>query len=307
MKYVSGVNKRISEHGLSKGLQVSVSEGAEIILEDIGEHLNYGRSPFHEEWDILVLLDACRSDLFFEFGSDHPLYSRFTSVESRYSPASTSMEWMQKVYRDAPEDVLADTHLVSANGWEPKELTLSEFGAISPVWEHHDTDIGTIRPDRVTDAAIHAGRRTNCSKIIVHYMQPHAPFLHAPGKYDSVNQKPGEGKSQNVWEGLREGRYSVDEVWEDYGKNLVAVLNEVERLAENIDGEMVVSADHANALGEFGVYGHPSFVPVPALKRVPWARLRATDSNTSQPGDPITPGVSDRNVEEHLRDLGYQT
>ena len=305
MKYLSGFYGRINKHGLIRGLKTSASEGVEIGLKHVGKYLNFGDQPFDEDWDILILLDACRYDLFQEFASEHPLYNEFTSVSSRYSPASTSMEWMQKVYRDGPSDVLQDTHLVSANGWEPKELTPAEFGEISPVWEEHNSDVGTIPPDIVTDAVIHAGRTTDCPHLIVHYMQPHAPFLHVDGKYDSQNTVPGQGKSQNVWEGLREGRYNQTEVWEDYGENLLLVLDEIQRLIRNIDGNVVISADHGNAIGEFGVYGHPAYVPLPSLKRVPWVRLQAVDRETAHPDDPVTPGISNHDVEEHLRDLGY--
>lgn len=307
MKYVSGACNRIRKHGPLAGLRVALSEGIEIFLQRIGQHVNYGESPFNEDWDILILLDACRYDLFKEYAPKHDLYSEFNSIESRYSPASTTKEWIRKVYHDGSEDVLAETHLVSANGFEQEELSLSKFGEITPVWEHHDSKLGTIPPDVVTDAAIHVGRTTDCSKLIVHYMQPHAPFVHASGKFDSVNEAPAEGKSQNIWEGLRTGRFELDNVWSDYGKNLLTALDEVERLVQNINGKVAISADHANAIGEFGVYGHPSYVPLPSLKRVPWVCLQATDEQTDHPDDPIMPGVTGSDLDEHLHDLGYRT
>jgi hypothetical protein len=136
-------------------------------------------------------------------------------------------------------------------------------------------------------------------------MQPHAPFLNSLGKYDSINKNKGEGNSQNVWSGLQQGKYTKEEIWSDYGQNLRMVLDEVKRLVNNIDGSVVISADHGNAIGEFGIYGHPGYVPVPALKRVPWVRLDAADNWTVEPENPIKPGLSNTQVEEHLQDLGY--
>lgn len=305
MSYLRGIYRNLQMKGLRKGLRLSYSVGSELFLSWVGESWNYGKAPFEEEWDVLVLLDACRFDLFDEFVTNHQIYERLKRVDSRYSCASTSREWIKKVYAEAPDYKLLDIHLVSANGWEPRELDLSVFGGVTPVWEHHDPELGTVPPEVVTDAAINTGRTSECSRLVIHYMQPHAPFIHVSGKYNSVNKAPGEGKSQNVWEGLRQGEYDVDEVWADYGQNLLAVLDEVERLVDNIDGSVVITADHGNAIGEFGIYGHPSHVPLPSLKRVPWARLEAQDENTSEPDSPETPGISDADVEDHLRNLGY--
>lgn len=305
MKYISGAVQRIQEHGVFTGSKVAGSEGIELLWRRVGKHVNYGEGPFTADWDILILLDACRYDLFEEFALNHSIANKFESVDSRYSPASTSIEWMNKVYKKAPQSILEDIHLVSGNGFEPQELDLDKFGAVSPVWEAHDSELKTIPPDRVTDAAIHAGRNTNCSRLIVHYMQPHAPFSHCLGKYNSVNEKPGQGRSQNVWEGLRTGQFDHENVWQDYGENLRTALDEVERLVTNISGSTVISADHGNAIGQWGVYGHPGHAPIPSLKRVPWVRLEASDNETVFPENPVTTGVSDTDVEDHLRDLGY--
>lgn len=302
---INNICDHIREHGLYSGLKLSGTRGIELSLMTAGKRWNFGQKPFTEDWDVLILLDACRYDLFQEFASDHSIYNSFSSIESRYSCASTSIEWIRKVYRDGPRDVLSDTHLVSANGWEPKELNLEIFGTVSPVWEYESENKPTIPPDVVTDAAINAGRTTDCSRMIVHYMQPHAPFLHVPGKYDSINERPGDGKSQNVWEGLREGKFDQDEVWNDYGQNLLTGLDEVERLVSNVSGKCIISADHANALGEWGVYGHPKYVIHPTVKKVPWVRFEATDKQTSDPEQPVEKGVTDVDVESHLRDLGY--
>ncbi|AZH26308.1 alkaline phosphatase family protein [Haloplanus aerogenes] len=306
MGLADGLYRRIRSDGVVGGVKRAVVDGVNIYSGKAGRHINYGQRPLDEEWDILVLLDACRYDLFTEFAPTHAVQERFESVDSVYSCASTSKEWMRKVYEEAEAETLQDIHLVSANGWEPKEVDLSKFGAVTPVWEHTDFDIGTIRPQKVTDAAVHAGRSSDCERFIVHYMQPHAPFIHCAGKYDSVNDHPGQGRSQNVWEGLKEGKYDRTEVWNDYGTNLLSVLDHVETLAENMSGRMVVSADHGNALGEWGIYGHPGYVPLPALKRVPWATIDASDEHTYEPDDPLEPGLAESDVDEHLRALGYK-
>lgn len=305
-RYAQSFYRHLNELGPINGMEVTLSKAFERLLMRVGKSWNFGRNQLNADFDVLVILDACRNDLFEEFAPKHPLYDQFKSVGSVYSCASSSREWIQKVYGTASQTKLANIHLVSGNGWETKEVDLSSFGNVTPVWERHDSELGTIPPQEVTDAAINAGRTTNCQRLVVHYMQPHAPFLHTTGKYNSVNATPGEGQSQNVWEGLRKGEFSKDEVWTDYGRNLLAVLDQVERLVKNVDGSVVITADHANAVGELGVYGHPDYVCLPALKYVPWVRLDATDMRSYEPEDPITSSANERDLENHLRDLGYK-
>lgn len=138
---------------------------------------------------------------------------------------------------------------------------------------------------------------------IFHYNQPHAPFINCPGKYDSIKTVGLHGATQNVWKGLRDKKYDRDELWEDYCRSLYETLDEVQKVVDNVSGRVVISSDHGNLLGEFGLYGHPSHVPVSKLKRVPWV-------TTSGKGlDNYTPTEIDktRNTErkEYLENLGY--
>jgi hypothetical protein len=85
----------------------------------------------------------------------------------------------------------------------------------------------------------------------------------------------------------------------------VYVLDSVKTLLRSVDGSVVITADHGNLLGEFGLYGHPDYVPAPALKRVPWCRTIAEDDGTYEPVEWSNESVKD-DREELLRDLGYR-
>jgi hypothetical protein len=161
-------------------------------------------------------------------------------------------------------------------------------------------------PKAVTDAAIQEYRTRSPDKLVVHYEQPHAPFLHSPSKYDASGD--GRGGTQDVWEGLRKGRYDKDKVWEDYGKNLLTVLDDVETLIENVSGTVVVSSDHGNAMGKWGVYGHPKNVPVPVVKKVPWAVTEGLGNDTYELPKDVGESdvrIDDSQIKDHLKDLGY--
>jgi hypothetical protein len=84
----------------------------------------------------------------------------------------------------------------------------------------------------------------------------------------------------------------------------------VELLLDNVDADrVVISSDHSEAFGEYGVYGHPIGALHPHVRNVPWAITTANDSGTYTPEIPC-PSASDevsrRDVDETLEALGYK-
>lgn len=303
---------------LSKAVDVYNQQGAKTLFRLARENLyrrgytglnsalDYGVHPYDKDWDILVIIDACRFDLFQEFAPQHEVYDKFESVQSVYSHASSSKEWLTKTFVEGPHDEVRNTSYITANGFT-SEIGQVDFNELKEVWrygihpEHH-----LVTPEPVTDAAVNCYRNTNSDKYIIHYSQPHAPFLHCSGKYDSAKDEPGA--TQNVWDGLKEGRYNRTEVWEDYGENLLTVLDHVDALVEDFSGKIVVSADHGNCLGEYGIYGHPSHCPVPSVREVPWAVAEGNGKRKYQPTDSDRSEFErsdDEDIKEHLSDLGY--
>lgn len=109
-------------------------------------------------------------------------------------------------------------------------------------------------------------------------MQPHAPYI--AGHLESSN--PIEPPWDEPVRQLRAGEVDRDAVWEQYLDNLRIVLDEVERLLENVDAEQVViTADHGEASGEMGLYEHPIGCLHPVVKKVPWVGTTAVDRRTS--------------------------
>jgi hypothetical protein len=74
---------------------------------------------------------------------------------------------------------------------------------------------------------------------------------------------------------------------------------------DNADAETVlITADHGNALGEWGLYGHAGGMPTSAMRDVPLVETTASDSGTYEPEvEPET--TSEESLKEKLRDLGY--
>lgn len=275
-------------------------------MRNIEPHLPIGTNIFNCEWDILIVLDACRYDLFAEFAPKHKVSKYFTNTSSIRSVASTTKQWLPRTLDNAPQDIVQSTHYISSTSYLERAVDKPDLHDINHVWKYAiDPETGMTKPEAVTDAAIDAVRNSTADRFVVHYLQPHAPFLHCPGKYDSLNN--GSGNTQNVWDGLREGRYDKDEVWQDYGKNLHRGLDEVETIVRDCQGDIIITSDHGNAMGEFGVHGHPDNHFIDSVRKVPWAKasgLGEGDYEVKGEERMKTMEVA-RSVENHLHRLGY--
>jgi hypothetical protein len=276
-------------------------------------YLRYGRRfepdpVFESDWDLLIVLDACRADLWAEVvdgEDDLPVGT------TRISPGGTSTEWLESVFGGRDRSDLSEVGYVTANPYSDTHVEEDALGLLDEVWRYAwDDDEGTVRPRPVTDAAIRAGRRYDFDRLVVHYMQPHFPSLSRDGDAGTTLDAFGD-EPLSVWDDLRFDRCSVNGLWEAYRENLRIVLRDVRLLLSNFDApRTVVTADHGNAFGERGIYGHASGIALRPLREVPWAETTATDRRVYEPVDPRnesgTQRANDTDVRDRLRELGYQ-
>ncbi|WP_049898558.1 alkaline phosphatase family protein [Halococcus agarilyticus] len=277
-------------------------------LQAVGRYLPYGTTVYERDWDVLVVLDACRVDLLRTVASAFSFVGR---VETIRSVGSSSSEWLENTFRGRPE---ADrTVMVTGNTWTDRYLTAGDFGALDEVWKYAwNDDLGTVPARAITDRAIAHARQSDPERLVVHYMQPHHPFVPDPISADDGLARTGtHTHPTNPWVLLRRGDITTDRVWNAYEANLRYVLDEVETLLANVDGRVAITADHANLFGEWGLYGHPIHTPVPALLAVPWAETTGHDRRTREPdltppeSLPVTRVHGADDDRERLDALGY--
>jgi len=262
---------------------------------------NYGTPVYKHQWDLLVVLDACRYDLLWEVVNEYSFLDRAITD----SVASATEEWIAKNFGTRYQQEVGETVYVTGNPHSAESET-EEFEHVEEVWSHSwDDDIGTVLAEDVTDHAIAAGRKMDPDRCIVHYMQPHHPFVPTPELNKGIGFRD-ETEYKHIWEKLRQGNVSREDVWYGYCENLRYVLDSVAKLLENYDAKRVlVTADHGNALGEFGIYGHPLYVPIPALKRVPFCITSATDTGVVDTDVELDVSGVNKTVSDRLADLGY--
>lgn len=260
-------------------------------------HVDFG-------WDNLVILDACRYDTFEKY---NPFDAQ---VKKGVSNASHTTDFLE---RNLTGDQ-SDTVYVTASPQVTK--CESRFHDAIHVWQDGwDEELRTVPPHNVTEAAIKALNTYPNKKLVVHYMQPHYPFIGSTGKqldtHATFNGGLRKRKHLSIWEMLSSGKVSEADVKTAYEENLEIVLEEVVKLTDQIDGKTVVTSDHGNLFGErvsplpIKLYGHPSNIPAENLITVPLVELLYDERRSVTAGDSEEVEYDHEDVESRLEDLGY--
>ena len=273
-------------------------------FRNLGRRWNYGEPIYESDWDLLIVLDACRTDLMADVVDEYDFVDR----ETTYSVASSSAEWMTKNFDEAYAREVERTAYVTANPYSERLLDADDFAFLDEVWKTAwDDEVRTIPAEGVTAAAVAAARERDFDRLVVHYMQPHHPFVTNPMDKGLPRDEFSSTPWDNVWHKLRRGQVDRQVVWDAYADNLRYVLDQVAVLLENVDAERaVVTSDHANLMGEFGLYAHPDYVPIPTLKRVPWCVTSAEDTGSFDAGEAEGRRDLNMSVDEQLEHLGYK-
>lgn len=107
---------------------------------------------------------------------------------------------------------------------------------------------------------------------------------------------------------IERGEVDSESAVNAYYDNLRYVFESVNTVLENVNGRVVVSADHGNALGEWNMWGHRAYVPFRAVREVPWDERDCVDEKTYE-SDTVLSDIresgADEDVEDRLRSLGY--
>lgn len=282
-----------------------------------------GTNIYEREWDLLIVLDACRLDA---LRAVAPEYDYIELVSSIWSVGSASHEWICKTFTNEYRSEIEKTSLVTTNPFVPQTFNdrvfppksyavplmwadwdvveKSAFGNLLQIHRHdYDEYFTAPPPEVVTDYAIQMAREDPTERMVLHYFQPHTPYI-ADAHREKRTLTPLE---EDPWREMMQGQATKEEAWELYMDNLRFVLDDIERLLQNIDAKrVVITADHGDLFGEMGGYGHPEGFVHPDLKRVPWALATGTDTGEEVPDvDVARQTDADYDVQERLEKLGY--
>lgn len=261
-----------------------------------------GENILDADWDNLVILDACRYDYFMEYADQFS-----GTLSKRISPASATKEFIRNTFTGRDE---TDLVYVSTNAWwawlaDDIDATVHEFVNLEEE-DIQDPILDVELPETVTERAIEEAERYPNKRLLVHYNQPHYPYIGELGR----RLFPGENRNVIATD-VSKVNVSVNQVRAAYRENMDAVIPEIVRLIDYLEGKTVVTADHGEMLGERGWpvpvrdYGHPWGIYVPELVEVPWFECEYESRK-----DIVNEGDGHRNVsndaaKDRLETLGY--
>lgn len=254
---------------------------------------NDGIYVMEEDWDNLIILDACRYDLFKEVMDGNAWLEGF--LEKKISRGSYTNMFLKENFKGRRYE---DTVYVSAN---PLAYGFKEaYNLVYVQRDEKDERAKTVLPETVLECALEANEANPKKRLVVHFMQPHYPYV-------------GTGKKMvNPFLSLSKGEVTKEEVWSAYKKNLERVMPVVRKLVEELEGKSVVTADHGEAFGEWAtplpirIWGHNG-PRIKSLVDVPWfivdkkGRKRISEGTMSRE----TGDASELEMKRRLEDLGY--
>ncbi|WP_416840400.1 hypothetical protein [Haloferax sp. DFSO52] len=260
-----------------------------------------------EDWDNLLLLDACRYDLFEEV-ADISQFDSYSVVESKGSHTS---EWTSKNFTPPAKDNLV---YVNSSPEVSRNMGTSVTKFIEAWRTDFDPDKRTVPAENIADRARSAKEENPHCRLLVHFLQPHYPFINHPElqftSFDSTEEWDISSNSEigNVWDAVLEGVVSVEDCWKGYKDNLEYVLEIAIELANELPGKTVITSDHGNLIGEkpkfspIKIYGHPKGIHHEHLRKVPWAVIDSDRSSNRLDQDQKEDSTD---IQEQLKALGY--
>ncbi|RLM56995.1 hypothetical protein DVK02_04120 [Halobellus sp. Atlit-31R] len=139
------------------------------------------------DWDYCLVLDACRYDVF------AAVYDEYLdgTVEKRRSVGSSTPEWASRTFTDHHDIAyFSGNPFINDLGIPLNELkwgascdyewTANEhISDVVDVWKHGwDEDLGTVPPESLGQSLDdHRDLVARNDRTVLHYMQPHAPYL----------------------------------------------------------------------------------------------------------------------------------
>lgn len=270
---------------------------------------------------ILIVLDACRYDIFKD------TYKRFFNGEMKkvWASGRWTAEYTRRTWTGQYDfTYLSSMPVVSdfyfkLRGWN--FIPSDHIECLIPLWDTDwDPALGTVPPDKVTDAALAHTSQMESTRLVVHYAQPHAPYIgeteilpweKEPEGMRQLLEQDIDRPTQRIYKQIENGEISRSKLHDAYISNLKCALKEVIRLIRRVDCPVVVTGDHGEHLGDSGKYLHEEDSTL--IRQVPWcvvdegeigqkpieAEYRERDLHSSEYHQPPD------KVKERLADLGY--
>lgn len=252
------------------------------------------RRLLDRDWDVLVVLDACRLDTLRKVAN--------WPVEQVSSPASCTPDWLESIVSN---NVFSDSTVLTAN---PQYEKFEFDGVVDHFWKTHWQDrVGTVLPEPVLREA--TDRLADESPVVAHLQQPHWPYVARIGDtwqlaYNDLGPWGEDDEIRSTQVAMARGEIDIRRAQRAYEASVASVWAVLmPYVAEWLDDgyRAIVTADHGESFAQAGdiwMCEHPCGCHISSLTSVPW--IEFSPSNPPQSADTET-GV----VEDRLEALGY--
>jgi len=260
------------------------------------------------DWNVLIILDACRAESFRRI---------VPQAETVRAMDFCTYRWMPKLAGILAE---RDTLYVSANpvcerelAWKRSHPSIHWVSVWQSAWGRYGPHkMPTVHPANVNQAVRrYVAEHGQPALMVIHYVQPHMPYI---GEHSIPYADWGpvarcefagdlHGR-KHPREAVQKELLTREDVARAYEGNVDLVVPYAQRLAETLQGTVVVTADHGELLGEDGKYGHMAG-PRTQLMEVPWwVHVNGAYKAAPIPVEIGEPGM-DPEMQAKLEAIGY--
>ena len=138
----------------------------------------------NEKWDYLIILDACRYDYFHRY---YKKYFKNGELKKTISPSTWTLEWAEKNFQNYYDDLIYISSVPFINSLKEVSWHGSKFNAkkhffkVINAWDiGWNDEVSAIPPKNMTKIALEQIKKNPTKRIIIHYCQPHFPYLNYP-------------------------------------------------------------------------------------------------------------------------------
>lgn len=230
-------------------------------------------SIFSYDWDNLVILDACRQDTFEEVtGMSGSRITKSSMSRGFVKENFSKGDYSDIVYITA-NPFFAEENFEKLTGRKPEDVFHEVFHTYETDWDEEEH---TVMPESVYRDAETAEKLFPDKKKIIHFMQPHHPFIGFDMVEKGFEDIIEKGIDKSEWDLAMRGEIDHETVYSAYRENLKKAMPYVSKIA-GFEGKTMVTADHGNMMGENGLYWHPPKSSARALRHVPMVDFQPED------------------------------
>jgi len=234
-----------------------------------------------DDWDTLIVLDACRYDFFKEYYSIYPNLE-LGELSIAKSPGSATPEVVPKLF-----DTDEEWYLYSAHNWLGENVNdITPLNSDDDSWHatRHFDEIDRVKevnsagvpgPQLFGQRVIDNIEKINDKRSVVWFMQPHQPNT------GNVQVTFGHFFPWGIFMENGKLNSSIQKLIRvGYKFNLLSAMYSLSNIVGELDGKTVITSDHGELLFDNTAkpedFGHPHSRDDAVLRNVPWLSI---DSN----------------------------